>query len=74
MIVSKIIEYGQEMPQSQTVDCRPSHGNMRKGHNIGIVQALTVQYNVYFKFPFSFNVNNYAQIRLRFAWILAQPN
>ena len=33
-------------------DCRPNHGTVRKGQNVGIIQALTVQYTLYFKFLF----------------------
>ena len=25
-------------------DCRPTHGTVMKGHKVGIIQALTVQY------------------------------
>ena len=32
-----MIEYGQEMPQ-------PTHGTTSKRHEVGLVQALTVQY------------------------------
>ena len=53
-------------------DCRPIHGTVRKGHKVGLIQALTVQY-VYCKFLFLLMWINYAQIRPRFAWILVQP-
>ena len=42
IIVSKIIEYGQEMSQSQTAG-QPGMAPWKKGHNIVIVQALTVR-------------------------------
>ena len=38
-------------------DYRPSHGTMRKGHKLGINQALTVQFICIFQVPFPFNVN-----------------
>ena len=38
-------------------DCRPTHGTMRKGHKVGLIQALTVQYICIFQVPFPFNVN-----------------
>ena len=42
-------------PRNHTItDCRPTqHGTVRKGHNVGIVQALTVQYR-YIPSSFSF--------------------
>ena len=49
-----MIEYGQEM----FTDCRPTwHGTLRKGHKLGILQALTVQYICLFQVPFPFYVN-----------------
>ena len=40
-------------------DSRPTrHGTVRKGHKVGIIQALTVQYICIFQVPFPFNVNN----------------
>ena len=40
-------------------DCRPTHGTVRKGHKVGTIQALTVQYicifQVNFRFPFKVN-------------------
>ena len=38
-------------------DCRPTHGTVGKGHKVGIIQALTVQYICIFQVPFPFNVN-----------------
>ena len=40
-------------------DCRPIHGTVRKGHKVGIIQALKVQYTCIciFQVPFPFNVN-----------------
>ena len=38
-------------------DCRPTYGTMRKGHKVGIIQALTVQYMCIFQVPFPINVN-----------------
>ena len=34
-------------------DCRPTHGTVRKGHEVGIIQAVTVQYR-YISSSFSF--------------------
>ena len=32
-------------PRNATItDCRPTHGTVRKGHKVGITQAVTVQY------------------------------
>ena len=44
-------------PRNATItDCRPTLGTVRKGHKVGIVQAL--QYNIcIIQVPFSFNVN-----------------
>ena len=33
-------------------DCSPTYGTVKKGHKVGIIQAVTVQYYVYFKFLF----------------------
>ena len=38
-------------------DCRSSHGTLRKGHKLGIIHALTVQYICIFQVPLPFNVN-----------------
>ena len=38
-------------------DFRPTHGTVRKGHKLGIIQALTVQYICIFQVLFPFNVN-----------------
>ena len=38
-------------------DCRPTHGTVRKGHKVGLIQALTKQYICIFQVPFPFNVN-----------------
>ena len=38
-------------------DYKPTHGTVRKGHKLGIIQALTVQYICIFQVPFPFNVN-----------------
>ena len=43
IIVPKITEHGQVMPQSQTAG-RLSMASMRKGHKVSIFQAVTVQY------------------------------
>ena len=41
-IVSK---HDRVLPRNATItDCRPTHVTMRKGHKVGLVQALTVQY------------------------------
>ena len=46
-----MIEYRQEMP---ITDCRPTrHDTVRKGHKVGIIQAVTVQYR-YISSSFSF--------------------
>ena len=66
-----MIEYGQEMPQSQTAGLT-RHGTVMKGHKEGIIQAVTVQYT-YVLSSFSFQgEKNYAQITPWFAWILPQ--
>ena len=54
-------------------DCRPTHGTVRKGYKVGIIQLLQYNIYVYFKFLFLSIWISYAQIRLRFAWIFAQP-
>ena len=36
---------------------RSTHVNVRKGHTVGLIQALTVQYICIFQVPFPFNVN-----------------
>ena len=37
----------------------PTHGTVRKGDKVGIIQALTVQ-NIYiFQVPFPFNANKF---------------
>ena len=51
IIVSKKIEYGQEMPQSQTTG-QPM-ATWGKGHKVGISQALIVQH-MYISCSFSF--------------------
>ena len=38
-------------------DYRSTHGTVRRGHKLGIIQALTVQYICIFQVPFPFNVN-----------------
>ena len=38
-------------------DCRPTHGTVRKGHTVGLIQALTVQYICIFPITFPFNEN-----------------
>ena len=38
-------------------DCIQIYGTVRKGHKVGIIQALTVQHICMFQFPFPFNVN-----------------
>ena len=39
-------------------DCIPTqHGTVRRGHKVGIIQALTVQYKCIFQVPFPLNVN-----------------
>ena len=38
-------------------DYRPTHGTVRKGHKVGIIQALLVQYICIFQVPLTFNVN-----------------
>ena len=38
-------------------DCRSTHGTVRKGHRVGIIQALTVQYICIFQVLLPFNVN-----------------
>ena len=38
-------------------DYRQTHGTVRKGHAVGLIQALTVQYRCIFQVPFLFNVN-----------------
>ena len=53
IIVSKMIEYGQEMPIALTAG---QSGTVRKGHNVGIVQAVTVQYR-YISSHFLIKVN-----------------
>ena len=50
-----MIEYDQEMPQAQTAG-QPMHVTVRKGHKVGIVQALTENIGI-FQVPFPFNVN-----------------
>ena len=37
--------------------CRPTHGTMRKGHKVGIIKAVTVQYICILQVPFPFNVD-----------------
>ena len=52
IIVSKI---DRVWPGNDIItDCRPTHGTVRKGHKVGIIQALTVQYICIFQVPFSF--------------------
>ena len=55
IIVSKMIEYVQEMPQSQTA--WPIHGTVRMGNKIGVIKALTIQYICIIQVHFPFNVN-----------------
>ena len=38
-------------------DCRPTHGTVRKGHKVGIIKVLSVQYIGIFQVLFPFNVN-----------------
>ena len=55
IIVSKNDRVG---PRNAIItDCRLAHGTVRKGHKVGIIQALTVQYICIFQVPFPFNVN-----------------
>ena len=45
-------------PRNATfIDCRPTgHGTVRKGHKIGILQAVTYNIGI-FQVPFPFKVN-----------------
>ena len=53
-IVSK---YDRVWPRNAIItDCRPTHGTARKGHKVGIIQALTVQYICIFQVLFPFYV------------------
>ena len=38
-------------------DYMPTQGTVRKGHKVGIIQALTVQYICMFQVPLPFNAN-----------------
>ena len=38
-------------------DSSLTYGTVRKGHKVGIIQAVTVQYICIFQVPFPFNVN-----------------
>ena len=50
------------------------HREERKGHKVGIIQAVKVQYRYIVLFPFEMNkLCSDKKIRLRFDWILAQP-
>ena len=49
MVLSSTIiivsENDRVWPRNATItDCRPTHITVRKGHKVGLVQALTVQY------------------------------
>ena len=55
IIVSK---NDREWPRTAIItDYRPTHGTARKGHKVGIIQALTVKYICISKVPFPFRVN-----------------
>ena len=52
-----IAKHDRVWPRNATItNYRPTHGTVRRGHKVGIIQVYTVQYNVYLKFLF-FNVN-----------------
>ena len=44
-------------PKCIITDCRPTHGTVRKGHKVGIIQACTVQYICIAQVLFPFNEN-----------------
>ena len=60
-------------PKCIITDCRPTHGTVRKGHKVGIIQAHTVQYICIFQVPIPFNENELCSDKTKIAWILAQP-
>ena len=53
-------------------DCRPTHGTVRKGHKVGIIQALSVQYICIFQVPFPFNVNKLCSDKIRISLDIGQ--
>ena len=55
IIVPKMIEYGLEMPQPQTAAQPAWHREERKGHKVGIIQAVKVQYRYIVPFPLKMN-------------------
>ena len=39
------------------IDCRPTHGTVRKGNKEGIIQTINIKYICIFQVPFPFNMN-----------------
>ena len=45
-----VLENERVWPRNATLtDCMPTHVTVRKGHKVGLVQALTVQYILNYK-------------------------